>query len=102
MSVERNSGAWISSKGAACEMNSRGTAGFTGATTKMCAQQHRQPSPESPSSLEPRVLWLEKMQESGEMTWQAKISVAAISSSRTVQTSRTVGLSATNVPVLLY
>jgi hypothetical protein len=32
------------------------------------------------------VLWLEKMQESGEMSWQAKISVAAISSTTTVAT----------------
>ena len=60
-----------------------------GATTTMCAQQQRQPSPEPPSSESP-VEWLEKMQLSGEISWQAKISVAAISSTRTVTTRRTV------------
>lgn len=55
----------------------------------MWAQQQRQPSPEPPS-LESGVWWLEKMQESGEISWQAKISVAAISSTMTVTIRRTV------------
>jgi len=56
----------------------------------MCAQQQRHPSPEQPS-LVSGVLWLEKMQESGEMSWQAKISVAARSSTKSVTTRRIVG-----------
>jgi len=56
----------------------------------MCAQQQRHPSPEPPS-LVSGVLWFEKMQESGEMSSHAKISVAASSSTRSVTTRRIVG-----------
>ena len=82
-------GAWTSSNGTASATKPRGTSPTMGATTTMCAQQQRQPSPEPPSSESP-VEWLEKMQLSGEISWQAKISVAAISSTRTVTTRRTV------------
>lgn len=61
----------------------------------MCAQQQRHPSPEPPS-LVSGVLWLEKMQESGEMSSQAKISVAAKRSTRRVTARRTVEQLATN------
>ena len=71
-------------------MKPRVASGVIGAATTMCAQQHRHPSPEPPS-LVSGVLWLEKMQESGEMSWQAKISVAARSSTRSVTTRRIVG-----------
>jgi hypothetical protein len=72
------SGVWITSKGTAREMNPTDARGVIGAAITMWAQQHRQPSPELPS-LESGVLWPEKMQESGEINWQAKISVAAVS-----------------------
>lgn len=85
MSMARNSGVRISSKGTAREMNPSDAKGVTGATTTMCAQQQRQPSPDPPS-LVSEVLWLEKMQESGEISWQAKISVAAISRTKSVTT----------------
>jgi hypothetical protein len=68
--------------------------GVMGVATTMCAQQQRHPSPDPPS-LVSGVLWLEKMQESGEMSWQAKISVAASSSTRSVITRRIVGQLAT-------
>ena len=55
----------------------------------MCAQQQRQPSPEPPSQESP-VVRFEKMQESGEMSWQAKISVAASSRINSVTTRRVV------------
>ncbi len=71
-------------------MKPRAASGVTGAATTMCAQQQRHPSPEPPS-LVSGVLWLEKMQESGEMSSQAKISVAASSSTRSVTTRRIVG-----------
>jgi hypothetical protein len=89
MSIVRNSGAWIFSNGTAREMNPKGASGTTGATTTMCAQQQKQPSPD-PLSLESEVLWLEKMQESGDMTWQAKISVPAISRTKIVTARRIV------------
>jgi hypothetical protein len=71
-------------------MKPRVASGVIGGTTTICAQQQRHPSPEPPS-LVSGVLWLEKMQESGEMSWQAKISVAARSSTRSVTTRRVVG-----------
>ncbi len=83
------SGVWINSKGTAAETTPAGASGINGAAITMWAQQQRQPSPEPPS-LESGVLWLEKMQESGEISWQAKISVAAISSTTTVTIRRTV------------
>jgi hypothetical protein len=66
-----------------------GASGITGAAITMWAQQQRQPSPEPPS-LESGVLWLEKMQESGEMSSQAKISVPAISRTTSVTIRRSV------------
>ena len=95
------SGVWIISKGIARAMNPSGESGCIGATTRMWAQQQRQPSPEPPSS-ESFVEWFEKRQESGEINWQAQISVAAISRTNTVTTRRTVGRRAINVPVPLY
>jgi hypothetical protein len=71
-------------------MKPREAGGVIGATTTRWAQQQRQPSPDPPS-LVSGVLWLEKIQESGEMSWQAKISVAARSSTRSVTTRRIVG-----------
>jgi len=71
-------------------MKPRVASGIIGAANTMCAQQQRHPSPEPPS-LVSGVLWLEKMQESGEMSSQAKISVAASSSTRSVTTRRIVG-----------
>ena len=71
-------------------MKPRAASGVIGGTTTICAQQQRHPSPEPPS-LVSGVLWLEKMQESGEMSSQAKISVAASSSTRSVTTRRIVG-----------
>ena len=82
------SGVWISSKGTASETVPAGASGITGAGITRWAQQ-RQPSPDPPS-LESGVLWLEKMQESGEISWQAKISVAAISSTTTATIRRIV------------
>ena len=67
MSMVRNSGVRISSKGTAREMNPSETRGVIGGTTTICAQQQRQPSPDPPS-LESEVLWLEKMHESGEIS----------------------------------
>ena len=89
MRVGGTAGAWKSSNGTASATNPRGASPVMGAATTMCAQQQRQPSPEPPSSESP-VEWLEKMQVSGEISWQAKISVAAISSTRSVTTRRTV------------
>jgi hypothetical protein len=77
-------------------MNPTDARDVIGATITMWAQQQRQPSPDPPS-LESGVLWLEKTQESGEMSWQAKISVAAISRTKSVITRRTVGQSAMNL-----
>ena len=71
-------------------MKPRLASGVIGVATTMCAQQQRHPSPE-PTSLVSGVLWLEKMQESGEMSWQAKISVPARSSTRSVTMRRIVG-----------
>lgn len=102
MRLGGTSGVRIISKGIARAINPSGASGRIGATTTMWAQQQRQPSPEPPSSESLVVWWLEKTQESGEMSWQAQISVAAISRSRTVETSRTVGQSAINVPIILY
>jgi hypothetical protein len=95
------SGVSISSKGTAREMNPKDAGGLNGGTTTMWAQQQRQLSPEPPS-LESLVVRLEKMQESGEMSWQAKISVAAISRNKSVTTNRTVGQSVMNLPLFLY
>ena len=89
MSMVRNSGVRISSKGTAREMKPSETRGVIGGTTTICAQQQRQPSPDPPS-LESEVLWLEKMHESGEISWHAKISVAAISRTKSVTTRRVV------------
>lgn len=89
MPLGGTSGVWITSKGTAREINPIDARGVIGATSTMWAQQQRQPSPEPPS-LESLVEWLAKMQESGEMSWQAKISVAAINRTASVTTRRTV------------
>jgi hypothetical protein len=48
------------------------------------------------------VLWLEKMQESGEMSWHAKISVAARSRTKTETTRRAVEKSAIWIYTPIY
>jgi hypothetical protein len=70
-------------------MNPTDARGVIGAAITMWAQQQRQPSPDPPS-LESFVVWFEKMQVSGEMSWQAKISVAAISRTTSVTIRRIV------------
>ena len=72
-------------------MYPRAASGCTGATTTMWAQQHRHPSPEHSLSESPvECLWAKKMQESGEIHWQAKTSLAAISKTSSVTIRRTV------------
>src|SRR5260370_7519676 len=88
----------MSSKGTAREIKPRGASGVIGATTTIWAQQHKQPSPEHPSSESPAV-WVEKMQVSGEISGHAKISVAAKSRINRVIPCRTVGQKA--IPLIL-
>lgn len=82
-------GVWIYSKGTASQMKPIAASGVVGAMTTICAQQHKQPSPEQSLSESP-VLWVEKRQVSGDISSQAKISVAARSSTKSVTTRRTV------------
>jgi hypothetical protein len=90
MPLAVKSGVWISAEGTAREMQPSWASGLIGAATTMWAQQHRHPSPEHPSSESPVLwLWAEKMQESGEISWQARISVAAVSRTSSVTTRRT-------------
>ncbi|HWB84448.1 MAG TPA: hypothetical protein VG675_09935 [Bryobacteraceae bacterium] len=89
MSIVRNSGVRISSMGAVREMNPSEASGVMDGSTTMCAQQQRQPSPDPPSVVS-EVLWLEKIHVSGEMSWQAKISLPAISKTKSVTARRIV------------
>src|SRR6266404_5454856 len=89
MPIGGESGVWLSSEGTAAATKPKGARGAIAGTTTMWAQQHRHPSPEQPSSAS-LVVCVEKRQIGEETRPQAKISVAARSSSRSVTTRRTV------------
>jgi hypothetical protein len=102
MPIGGNSGVWISSNVTVREMNPRSARGSTGGTTTMWAQQHTHPSPEHSLSESPvECLWAEKMHESGEIHWQAKISLAAMNRTSSATARRTVDPNAVSSPFIL-
>jgi hypothetical protein len=89
MRLGGKSGVWMSSQATVAAIKPSGAGGAIIGMTTICAQQQRHPSPVQ-SSPESWVVCVEKRQAGDDTASQAKISVAARSSKRSVITRRIV------------